>query len=69
MKVNVDNFVRFESGEMSDDEQVNFLQSLIDDGSIASLQGCYGRAAVRLIKAGKCYKKGDPKDPRFNKRS
>ena len=50
------NIVAFEEGDMSDEEIIEFFQELIDDGSAWSLQGMYGRMAIRLIEAGYCHK-------------
>jgi hypothetical protein len=52
----VNKIIAFESGEMSSDEQIEFFQELIDTGMAWSLQGCYGRAALRLIDAGLCHR-------------
>jgi len=41
----VDDIVRFEQGEMSYDETVEFLTKLRDAGLLSQLQGFYGRAA------------------------
>ncbi len=48
--------VAFEEGDMSDEELIGFFQELIDDGSAWTLQGMYGRMAMRLIEAGYCHK-------------
>lgn len=57
MMPNVDDIIRYESGEMSDDEIVTFFQGLIDSGMCWQLQGHYGRTAVSLIEAGLCEEK------------
>jgi len=44
----VDDIMRFEQGEMSYDETVEFLTKLRDAGWLSKLQGFYGRAAHRL---------------------
>ena len=51
----VGQIMRFEEGEMNDDEIINFFQSMIDDGSVWSLQGSYGRMAQQLIDEGICH--------------
>jgi len=51
---NVDSIIRYESGEMDDDEVVSFFQELIDSGMAWRLQGSYGRMAQRLINDGLC---------------
>lgn len=48
----VDKMVRFESGEMSNNEVIQFFQELLDQGVIPHLQGAYGRAAQSLLDAG-----------------
>jgi len=50
----VEDVIRFEDGEMSDEEVVIFFQKLIDTGLAWQLQGTYGRMAARLIEAGLC---------------
>jgi hypothetical protein len=50
----VDKIIQFESGEMDDQETINFFQELIDDGLVWNLQGMYGRMATALIEAGHC---------------
>jgi hypothetical protein len=45
----------YESGEIdTEHEIVEGFQALIDDGSVWSLQGSYGRMAVALIHGGYC---------------
>lgn len=50
------NFIMaWEAGEIeSEDALVTGFQSLIDDGTAWTLQGCYGRMAESLISAGYC---------------
>ena len=50
----VDKIMDFESGEMNDQEVIEFFQELIDTGQAWSLQGRYGRAAQALIEEGYC---------------
>ena len=52
--VNVDKIIRYENGEMSEDEVIGFFQELINTGHVWDLQGHYGRVASGLIKAGLC---------------
>ena len=52
--VNIDSIIAFENGELTEDETISLFQSMIDDGSVWSLQGSYGRIAVSLIEAGLC---------------
>lgn len=50
----VDKIIAYESGEMPDDEVIEFFQELIDDGTVWKLQGSYGRMARALILGGYC---------------
>ena len=50
----VDKIMDFESGEMNDQEVIEFFQELIDTGQAWSLQGSYGRTAQALIDEGYC---------------
>lgn len=52
---NVDSIVRYENGEMGEDEIIEFFQDMIVDGSVWKLQGHYGRTAASLIEAGLCF--------------
>jgi hypothetical protein len=45
---------KYESEEMSDKEQVELFQELIDTGVCWQLQGHYGRKAKEMISAGHC---------------
>lgn len=48
----IGNIMRFESGEMTQEEIVPFFQSLVDTGMAWRLQGSYGRTAHNLLEAG-----------------
>lgn len=48
----VTDIVRYESGEMDDEEVLDFFQYLVDTGLVWNLQGSYGRAARSLIEQG-----------------
>jgi hypothetical protein len=50
--VNVDKIIRYEAGEMDQDEMVEMFQEMVNDGSAWQLQGHYGRTAAALIDAG-----------------
>lgn len=50
----VDDIIRYESGEMTEDEMIEFFQGLIDSGMCWRLQGHYGRTAQALIAGGYC---------------
>lgn len=55
----VDDIIRYESGEMTEDEMIEFFQGLIDSGMCWRLQGHYGRTAQALIAGGYCIANGD----------
>jgi len=48
----VEKIIRFENGEMSFEEEIDFFQELVDTGLAWELQGTYGRIANDLIKQG-----------------
>jgi len=50
----VEKIIRYENGEMHEDETVQFFQELIDSGLAWNLQGHYGRVASTLIEEGLC---------------
>jgi len=52
----INQLMSYESGEMSDEEEIKFFQELIDTRLVWSLQGHYGRVAATLIEAGLCRK-------------
>ena len=57
----VDKVMRWESGEMTDAEEViEFFQELIDTGAAWTLQGSYGRDAQALIDNGHCHERVCP---------
>ena len=49
----------WESGQMEEEEAIEFFQELINNGMAWSLQGCYGRTAQALINAGHCDPAGE----------
>ena len=53
----VNDFNDYESGNMSDEDTIVFMQKLIDTGMAWTLQGSYGRVAEALIRAGLCHRK------------
>ena len=53
--MDVDVIIRYEQGELEEDEIIDLFQNLIDTGIVWKLQGNYGRQAKRLIDAGLCY--------------
>lgn len=54
MMPDVDKIIRYEGGEMTEDEIVEFFQDMIDSGVCWALQGHYGRTANALLDAGLC---------------
>jgi len=48
----VDQIIRWENGDMEEDEEIKFFQGLVDTGLAWTLQGMYGRRAAQLIKEG-----------------
>lgn len=48
----VDRIMRYESGEMEQEETVSFFQELVNSGLLRQLQGSYQRTASRLAAAG-----------------
>ena len=50
--VSVDNIIRYEQGDMNEEEVIEFFQELVDTGLAWKLQGHYGRTAKVLIDYG-----------------
>lgn len=50
--LSVDDVCRYESGEMTPEEEVTFFADLIRTGVCWHLQGHYGRTAAAYIEAG-----------------
>ena len=50
----VGQIIRYENGEMNEQEMISFFQDLINNGMAWSLQGHYGRVAMALIEEGHC---------------
>lgn len=51
--------IAFESGEMEQDEVLNFFAKLIKTGLAWQLQGSYGRAAHDFIQSGQISPRGE----------
>lgn len=50
--MNINQIIRFEDGDLSDEEIIDLFQHLVDTGIAWQLQGSYGRTANALIEAG-----------------
>jgi hypothetical protein len=61
-QLKTEDFVKYEADEMTTEEEVAFIQQLIDTGMAWTLQGSYGRTAESFIKVGWCHKKGENVD-------
>lgn len=48
----VDQIIKYEAGEMEEEEFISFFQYLVDTGRAWTLQGHYGRTAQHLIDQG-----------------
>ena len=48
----VDNIIKYENNEMTEEETIEFFQGLVNTGLAWSLQGHYGRVATHLIEEG-----------------
>ncbi len=44
--------IAYESGELEEEEVIELFQELVNTGLAWSLQGSYGRTAIRLLEAG-----------------
>ena len=50
----IDKIIKYEEGEMNDEETIDFFQELINTGMAWTLQGHYGRTAQEFIYNGDC---------------
>ncbi len=50
----INDIIDYECGTLSEEKTIDLFQSMIDDGSVWTLQGHYGRTAKALIDAGYC---------------
>jgi len=51
----LDKIIKYENGEMIEEDVITFFQELIDSGMVCFLQGHYQRMALNLVKAGHCH--------------
>ena len=54
MSDNIDDIIAFEEGTLDHQKMIEMFQRMINDGSVWSLQGSYGRIAMDLIESGEC---------------
>jgi hypothetical protein len=52
MLPDIDMIMRYESGELTENEVIELFQDLVNSGLAWQLQGHYGRTAMQLIKEG-----------------
>lgn len=55
----VDKIIAYEGGELDDEQALGLFSELVKGGLAWQLQGCYGRQAARLIRAGYLDQKGN----------
>ena len=48
----INKIIEWENGGMSETDEIEFFQGLVDTGLAWSLQGMYGRRAMQLIESG-----------------
>lgn len=48
----VEEFIDWENGDMSEENEIEFFQKLLDTGMAWTLQGMYGRRTAELLNAG-----------------
>ena len=49
----IENINKYENGDMSEKEEIDFFQELVISGKLYTLQGHYRRHAVRLLQEGR----------------
>lgn len=52
MGIDVNQIIAYENGELDGQQIVDLFQTLVDTGTVWSLQGSYGRTAAYLISKG-----------------
>jgi hypothetical protein len=53
-KVNVEQIIQHENGELDEADEVKMFQDAINSGMAWKMQGSYGRQAMSMIEAGLC---------------
>ena len=48
----IDQIIAWENGDLDEEGTIELFQNLVNSGLAWQLQGCYGRMADRLIRAG-----------------
>lgn len=52
MNIEIDAIIRYETGDLSDQETIDLFSQLVTTGYAWTLQGHYGRTAMAMIEAG-----------------
>ena len=48
----IDQIIAWENGDLDEEGTIELFQNLVNSGLAWQLQGCYGRTAAALIRAG-----------------
>ena len=51
---NIDKIIEYETEGLAEQDEIEFFQKIINDGSVWHLQGSYGRRASELLEARLC---------------
>ena len=57
--ITIDRIIRWEGGEITEEETVELFKTLVQTGHAWGLQGMYGRQAIHLIQEGLIEKPAD----------
>ena len=57
----IDDIIAYEHGDLDNEATIELFQWLIDNGNAWTLQGSYGRMAMRLVESGHCHLRGGAK--------